>query len=79
MEFAKTEQEWAEHAAKYLKIELNRAEISYEDLAERLKPHGFNETKSSIANKLSRATMSAHFFLTSLAVIGINSVDLEDI
>lgn len=79
MEFARTEQEWAEHASKYLKVELERAEMTYEELAERLKPFGFNETPASIDNKLSCATMSAHFFLASLAVIGIDSVVLENI
>jgi hypothetical protein len=60
MVFAATEREWAERAARHLKVELKRAEVTYEELAERLKAHGFTETKASIANKLGRATMSAH-------------------
>jgi hypothetical protein len=79
MEYAKTEQEWAERAARHLKAELKRAEVTYEELARRLEAHGFKETKASIANKLSRATMSAHFFLASLVVLNLNSVSLEDI
>jgi len=79
MAFAKTEKEWAERAARHLKVELKRADLTYDDLAERLKEHGFNETKASIANKLARATMSAHFFLASLAAIGRESVTLEEI
>jgi uncharacterized protein DUF6471 len=31
-------------------------------LAEKLKKHGFKETKASIANELAQATMSADFF-----------------
>ena len=61
MPFAKTEREWAERAARHLKAELKRADVTYEGLAERLKEHGFVETKASISNKLARATMSAHF------------------
>lgn len=79
MAYAKTEQEWAERAARHLKAELKRAEVTYEDLAKRLEVHGFKETKASIANKLARATMSAHFFLASLAAIGNDSLRLEDI
>jgi len=79
MAFPKSEQEWAERAARLLKAELKRAEVTYEELAERLKEHGFAETKASIANKLARATMSAHFFLASLAVIGHESVRFEDV
>lgn len=79
MPYAKTEQEWAERAARHLKAELKRAEVTYEELAERLKEHGFEETKASVANKLARATMSAHFFLASLAAIGRDGIRLEDI
>lgn len=79
MAYAKTEAEWAERAARHLKAELKRADVTYDDLAERLKKHGFKETKASIANKLARATMSAHFFLASLAAIGRDAVTLEDI
>jgi hypothetical protein len=79
MGFAKTEQEWAERAARHLKAELKRADLTYEDLADKLKKHGFKETKASIASKLSRATVSAHFFLAALVAIGCASVTLEDI
>jgi hypothetical protein len=79
MVFAKTEREWAERAARHLKAELKRADVTYEELAERLKAHGFEETRASIANKFARATMSAHFFLASLAAIGRDGIVLEDI
>jgi len=79
MAFAKTEEEWAERAARHLKAELKRADVTYEELAERLKEHGFDETKASIANKLTRATVSAHLFLASLAAIGKQQVVLDEI
>ncbi len=79
MVFAKTEQEWAERAARHLKAELKRADVTYEELAKRLKAHGFNETKASSANKLARATVPAAFFLAALAAIGCESFHLEDI
>jgi DNA-binding transcriptional ArsR family regulator len=79
MGFAKTEKEWAERAARHLKAELKRADLTYEELAERLREHGFEETKASIANKLARATLSAHLFLASLAAMGAATVALEDI
>jgi hypothetical protein len=79
MVFAKTEQEWAERAARHLKAELKRANVTYDELAERMKKHGFKETKASIANKLARATVPAHFFLAALVAIGCEAVALEDI
>jgi len=79
MAYAKTEREWAERAARHVKAELKRADLTYDDLAEKLKKHGFKETKASIANKLARATMSAHFFLASLAAMGREAIALGDI
>ena len=79
MAFAETEKEWAERVARHLKAELKRADVTYEELALRLKEHGFDETKASITNKLSRATLSAHLFLASLAPIGRHSLRIEDI
>jgi Domain of unknown function (DUF6471) len=79
MAFAATEKEWAERVARHLKAELKRADVTYEELAFRLREHGFEETKASITNKLSRATLSAHFFLASLAAIGRYSLRVEDI
>ena len=66
-------------AARHLKAELKRAEVTYEELAERLKEHGFNETKARIANKLARATVSAHFYLASLASVGREGLRFEEI
>jgi hypothetical protein len=78
--FAKTEREWGERAARHLKAELKRAELTYEELAERMKKHGFkSESKSSVASKLSRGTVPAAFFLAALVAMGCEAVRLEDI
>ena len=73
------ERDWAQRAARYLKAELKRADVTYEELASRLNAKGWEETKASIANKLARATMTAHFFLASLESIGKSGLELEDI
>jgi hypothetical protein len=64
-------------AARHLKAELKRADITYDELANRLARFGFGETKASIANKLARA--SAHFLLASLAAIRVSHIRLEDV
>lgn len=80
MAFAKTEAEWADRASRHVKAELKRADLTYEELADRLKKHGFkDETKASIANKLARGTFTATFFLASLAAIGCQSVQIGEI
>lgn len=80
MGFAKTEAEWAERASRHLKAELKRAGLTYDELAERLKRHGYkDESKASIANKLARGTFPTPFFLAALVAIGAEIVRLEDI
>ena len=79
MGFAKTEGEWAERARTYLKVEIRKAEITYIELAKRLKKHGFKETEASITNKLARGTFSATFFLACLAALELEGVRIEDI
>jgi hypothetical protein len=73
------EAEWAERASRHLKAELKRAGLTYDGLADRMKKHGFKETKASIANELARGTHPAAFFLAALVAIGCESVTLEDI
>ena len=74
-----TPQDWERRAARYLKAELKRAEVTYEALAGRLNDKGFSETKAGITNKLSRGAFTATFFLAALAEIGCHVVRLEDI
>jgi Domain of unknown function (DUF6471) len=70
---------WEERAKRFLKAELARADVGYRELAERLEKHGLKETEASIANKISRGTFSATFFLASLVAIGKEQVSLEEI
>jgi hypothetical protein len=70
---------WEDRAKRFLKAELKRADVSYRELAERLKKHGLEETEASIANKLSRGTFAATFFLASLVAIGCEQVMLEEL
>ena len=79
MGFAQTEAEIAERAARFLKAELKRADVTYEELAERLKAHGLEETRDSIASKLKRGTFAATFLLGCLAALQKDGLRLEEI
>jgi Domain of unknown function (DUF6471) len=79
MGFAKSEAEIAERASRFIKAELKRANVTYEQLAERLKEHGLSETRDSITAKLQRGTFPATFFLAVMAAIGRERVDLSDV
>jgi hypothetical protein len=79
MDFESKEREWAGRAKRFLKAELKRADVTYEELARRLREHGLEETESSVSNKLSRGTFPATFFLATMKAIGRENVSLVDV
>lgn len=75
-----SEAEWGERAAAFLKHKLRESEVTYVELAKRLKKHGFKaETEASITNKLKRGTFAATFFLACIAALELDGVALEEI
>jgi hypothetical protein len=73
------EKDWADRARRFLKAELKRAGVTYEELAKRLKSHGLEETEASITSKLGRGTFPATFFLATLVALELEGIKLEDI
>jgi len=72
--------EWEKRAAAFLKHKLQECEVTYLELAKRLKKHGFKEeTEASITNKLARGSFPATWFLAVLAALDLDGVALEEI
>ena len=75
-----SEEEWADRAAAFLKHKLKEAEVTYAELAKRLKKHGFKEeTEASITMRLKRGSFPATWFLAVLAALELDGVALEEI
>ena len=51
MDIATIEHDLAERMKRFVKAELKRADVTYEQLAAKLRDMGFDETKVSVANK----------------------------
>jgi len=79
MGLAKTEEEWGARASAFLKAKMKEADITYVELAKRLKKHGLKETEAGITMKLKRGTFSAIFFLACIAALELEQVVLEEI
>jgi hypothetical protein len=80
MRLAKSEAEIADRVSAYLKAELKKADVTYEELAKRLKKHGLpDETVDSIKAKLKRGTFAATFLLATLAALEAEGFRLEDL
>jgi hypothetical protein len=71
--------DWEDRARRYVKAKLKQADMSYGELATRLKKHGFAETELSITGKLNRGTFAATWFLAVLAALELEGVRLEDL
>jgi Domain of unknown function (DUF6471) len=74
-----SEEELAKRAAAFLKRKLKHADVTYLELAKRLKKHGFKETEASVTNKLKRGSFRATFFLACLAALELDGVALDEI
>jgi hypothetical protein len=77
-EFVSREREWMDRASRFLKAELKRADVTYEELANRLREQGLEETKHSVAAKIGRGTYPAAFFLAAMKVIGRGNINIDD-
>jgi hypothetical protein len=72
------DREWQDRVKGILKAELARRHISYRDLADRLNAIGVKENERNIANKLSRGTFTAAFFIQCLDAIDCSTLRLKD-
>ncbi|HRN99976.1 MAG TPA: DUF6471 domain-containing protein [Nitrobacter sp.] len=68
---------YEERAKNILKGELKRRGITYAQLAEKLRERGAQESERNLANKISRGSFTAAFFMMCMDVIGVRQVSLE--
>lgn len=66
--------------AQVSEVTPRRPEVTYAELAKRLKKHGLpTETEDSVKAKLKRGSFPATFFLACLAAIGLEGMRLDDL
>jgi hypothetical protein len=68
---------YEERAKNILKGELKRRGITYAQLAEKLRERGAQESERNLANKISRGSFTAAFFMMCMDAIGVRQVSLE--
>jgi len=71
------ELDWKKEVSSILKAEMVRRGVTQEELMKRLTEIGASETKGGIANKLSRGTFSAIFFVQCLKVLGCKELKID--
>ena len=76
---AKSEDEWAQRAGAFLTNKVKDADITYIELARRLRKHGIMETEAAITNKLARGTFPATFFLACIAALELDGITMDEV
>jgi hypothetical protein len=69
---------YEDRAKNILKGELKRRGVTYAQLAEKLKERGAHENERNLANKISRGSFTAAFFMMCMDAIGVRQVSLEN-
>jgi len=72
-----TDNEWQDRVKGLLKAELKRRNLGYRELAEKLAEIGISETERNLANKISRGSFTAVFFVQCLEAIGSRELRLD--
>jgi len=70
--------DWQALVKGILKAELKRRNLTYGDLAEKLREIGVKEDSRNISNKIARGSFTAVFFVQCLEAIGVRTIHLED-
>ncbi len=68
--------EWRNKAKGIVKAEIVLRNLSYADVAKKLKDLGIEETPQNLSNKISRGAFGADFMLQVLTAIGCNEIRL---
>lgn len=77
MSALETKDQYQEKAKNILKAELKRRGITYADLADKLKAFGVTDNEKNIANKISRGSFTAGFFMLCMDAIGASALQLS--
>lgn len=72
----KTEDPWVNLVKGILRSEMTRRQVTYDQLAERLKAIGVDDTPVNLRNKVARGGFSASFFVQCLKAIGAQRIEL---
>jgi Domain of unknown function (DUF6471) len=74
---ADLDKEWQDRVRGMLRAELARRNLNYEDLADRLRAIGVQDTGKNLSNKIGRGKFTAAFFVQCMSAIGCRTIRLD--
>jgi Domain of unknown function (DUF6471) len=75
---SKSEDRWVNLVKGILRAEMTRRQMTYEQLAEKLRELGVKDTAVNLRNKMARGGFSAVFFVQCLEAIGVKRIQISD-
>lgn len=75
----KTEADWQRQMTTLIKGKMKEAGVTYVEMFERFKAHGYNETEATLTMKLKRGAFAAAFLMACLAALKLEGVRLGDL
>jgi len=75
---AKKGKDWKAQTKGVLKGELKKRNLSYGDLVEKLAAVGIKDDERNIANRISRGSFTAVFFVQCMEAIGCHTIHLDE-
>lgn len=72
------ESDWEDRAKGVLKGEIKRRNLSYNQLVDKLRSIGVEETEPNVRNKIARGKFTAVFLLQCLEAIGTRTLYLRE-
>ena len=75
---ARKSRDWQLLVKGILKAELKRRNLSYADLAEKLRAIGVDDNDRNISNKIGRGSFTAVFFIQCMKAIGVHTIHIND-
>ena len=69
---------WENRISKHLKLRKKLRVLSFEEVSERLKLMGINQSRENLSNKFQTGKMSSALFFSILNAMEEDSIDLQD-
>lgn len=73
----KSDDQWVNLAKGILRGEMARRQVTYEQLAEKLREIGVEDTPVNLRNKVARGGFSAVFLVQCLSAIGVKTIEIS--
>ena len=71
--------EWREVVSRFVKSEMSKRKLRYEDLSQLLEKTGTIQTSANLRNKINRGIMGAELFLQILIALDVQQIDMNSI